>query len=142
MAENHFNALTLWNLHPFSYMLRTKNFPDACPYSDTELKVWQDWIVNTCFDEINNAGRKVEFIIRAHSHSAPGLTRMAVEENANRLGTVYMDVKFNWSHGHATPDLMYIHGGSRSKSLWKPAPKNYKMIFTIVSCREFINYVL
>ena len=228
MAENHFNALTLWNLHPFTYMLRAKNFPDACPYSDEELKtwqklwhgifkmaldrgiktyvfnwnimvshsfakkyglaeycledypgkdfigkgdyspiiqqymresisqlleeypeltgigasqnermegvdeqVWQNWIVDTYFDQIKNAGRKVEFIIRAHTHPAPELTRKAVEENADRLGTVYMDVKFNWSHSHATPDLMYIHGGSRSKSLWEPMPKNYKMIYTM-----------
>jgi hypothetical protein len=228
MAENRFNALTLWNLHPFSYMIRAKNFPDACPYTETELKewqkfwhglfkmaeergiktyvfnwnimvsdafakkyqlaeycldeypgknfigkgdyspvvqkytqesirqllaeypeltglgasqnermegvdelVWQNWIVDTYFDEIKNAGRPVEFIIRAHTHPAPELTRKAVEENASRLGTVYMDVKFNWSHSHATPDLMYIHGGSRSKSLWEPAPKNYKMVYTM-----------
>ena len=41
MAENRFNALTLWSLHPFSYMIRAKNFPDACPWSDAELKNWQ-----------------------------------------------------------------------------------------------------
>jgi hypothetical protein len=228
MAENQFNALTLWNLHPFTYMIRAKNFPEACPYSDSELKswqdfwhglfkmasdrgiktyvfnwnimvshsfakkyrlaeycledypgkdfigngdyspviqkyiresvgqllkeypeltgigasqnermegvdeqVWQDWIVNTYFDEIRNADRKVEFIIRAHTHPAPELTRKAIEENSGKLGTVYMDVKFNWSHSHATPDLMYIHGGSKSKSLWEPAPKNYRMIYTM-----------
>ncbi len=228
MAENRFNALSLWNLHPFSYMIRAKNFPDACPYTETELEVWQkfwhglfkmaaergiktyvfnwnimvsdafarkyklaeycldeypgknfigkgdyspviqkytqesirqllaeypeltglgasqnermegvaeqvwqNWIVDTYFDEIKNAGRPVEFIIRAHTHPAPELTRKAVEENAARLGTVYMDVKFNWSHSHATPDLMYIHGGSRSKSLWEPTPKNYKMVYTM-----------
>ena len=228
MAENRFNALTLWNLHPFSFMIRAKNFPDACPYNDTELKqwqdfwtglfrmaadrgiktyifnwnimvsdafakkygvadycldtyegkkfigegdyspiiqqytreslaqvleeypdltgigasqnermegvdeqVWQDWIVNTYFDVIHNANRKVDFIIRAHTHPAPALTRKAVEDNADRLGTVLMDVKFNWSHAHATPDLVYIHGGSKSKELWQPAPKNYKMVYTM-----------
>ena len=228
MAGNRFNALTLWNLHPFTYMIRAKNFPEACPFSDRELAewqafwhglfkmasdrgiktyvfnwnimvshsfaekyklaeycldsykgkdfigkgdyspviqeytresirqlleeypeltglgasqnermegveehVWQDWIVDTYFDEIRNAGRPVEFIIRAHTHPAPELTRKAVEENSDRLGTVYMDVKFNWSHSHATPDLMYIHGGSRSKSLWEPMPVNYRMIYTM-----------
>ncbi len=228
MADNHFNALTLWNLHPFTYMIRAKNFPEACPYSDDELKewqqfwhgllklasergiktyvfnwnimvsnsfakkygvadycleeyqgkdfigkgdyspiiqqytresvtqllseypeltglgisqnermegvdeqVWQDWIVDTYFDSIHNAGRPVELIIRAHTHPAPEMTRKAVEENENRLGTVYMDVKFNWSHAHATPDLMYIHGGSTSTALWEPAPKNYKMLYTM-----------
>jgi hypothetical protein len=42
MAENRFNALSLWNLHPYSYMLRAKNFPEACPFNDKELKEWQD----------------------------------------------------------------------------------------------------
>jgi hypothetical protein len=41
MAENRFNTLTLWNLHPYPYMIRPKNFPEACPFSDQELKVWQ-----------------------------------------------------------------------------------------------------
>lgn len=228
MAENRFNTLTLWNLHPFTYMIRANNFPDACPFSDDELRAWQDfwhgllrmasergiktyimnwnifvsnsfarkyglanyclddyqgkdfigegdyspiiqkynresvtqlieeypeltgfgvsqnermegvpeqvwqeWIVNTYFDAINSATRKVEFIIRAHTHPTPEMTRKAVEDNAYRLGTVYVDVKFNWSHAHASPDLMYIHGGSQSKALWEPAPKNYKVIYTM-----------
>jgi hypothetical protein len=42
MAENRFNTLTLWNLHPYPYMIRPKNFPEACPFSGPELKVWQN----------------------------------------------------------------------------------------------------
>lgn len=228
MAENRFNALTLWNLQPFTYMIRAKNFPEACPYTDAELKVWQnfwhgllkmagdrgiktyvfnwnimvshsfakkhgvaeycledyqgkdfigkgdyspivqrymresvtqlineypeltgigisqnermegvdeqvwqDWIVDTYSAALDSAGRKPEVIIRAHTHPAPELTRKAVEEKMNRWGTTYMDVKFNWSHAHATPDLMYIHGGSKSKILWEPKPEKYSMIYTM-----------
>lgn len=228
MAENRFNAVTLWNLHPFTYMIRAKNFPEACPYTDAELKVWQDfwhallkmsadrgiktfvfnwnimvshsfakkygvaeycleefqgkdyigkgdyspvvqqymresvtqlineypeltgigisqnermegveeqvwqdWIVDTYSAALDSAGRKPEVIIRAHTHPAPELTRKAVEEKMNRWGTMYMDVKFNWSHAHATPDLMYIHGGSKSKILWDPKPEKYSMIYTM-----------
>lgn len=40
MAENRFNALTLWNLHPFSYMVRTEKYPEACPFDDEELEEW------------------------------------------------------------------------------------------------------
>jgi hypothetical protein len=36
MAGNRFNALSLWNLHPYSYMLRAKNFPE----------VFSDWHQN------------------------------------------------------------------------------------------------
>jgi hypothetical protein len=228
MAENRFNVLTLWNLHPFPYMIRPKNYPEACPYSDKELREWQDfwhglfrmaqergiktfimdwnifvspsfaakhhmadyclpemegkeyygkgdysplvqkynrecitqlideypeltgfgvsqnermegvdeqtwqnWIVNTYFDAMDSAHRKIEFIMRAHTHPAPELTRKAVEDNAYRLGKVWMDVKFNWSHAHSSPKLMYIHGGSTSTCLWDPMPKNYKMVYTM-----------
>jgi hypothetical protein len=41
MAENRFNTLTLWNLHPYTYMIRPKNYPEATPYDDKELKEWQ-----------------------------------------------------------------------------------------------------
>ena len=41
MAENRFNALTLWNLHPFTFMIKPKNFPEASPFTDQELKEWQ-----------------------------------------------------------------------------------------------------
>lgn len=40
MAENRFNVLTLWNLHPFNYMIRPTNFPDACGFNEEELKQW------------------------------------------------------------------------------------------------------
>jgi hypothetical protein len=228
MAENRFNVLTLWNLHPFPYMIRPKNYPEACPFSDEELKswqdfwhgllgmarergiktfiidwnifvspafagkhhvadyclpemagkeyfgkgdysplvqkynrecvtqlideypeltgfgvsqnermegvdeqVWQNWIVDTYFNAMDSADHKIAFIMRAHTHPAPQLTRKAVEDNASRLGKVWMEVKFNWSHAHSTPKLMYIHGGSTSTSLWDPMPKNYKMVYTM-----------
>jgi hypothetical protein len=41
MAENRFNVLSLWSLHPYHYMVRPKGFPEACPFSDAELAEWQ-----------------------------------------------------------------------------------------------------
>lgn len=41
MAENRFNVLSLWNLHPFTYMIRPEGFEEACPFSDRELAQWQ-----------------------------------------------------------------------------------------------------
>ena len=41
MIENRFNVLTLWNLHPFTYMFRPTNYPEACGFSDEELAEWQ-----------------------------------------------------------------------------------------------------
>jgi len=41
MVEDRFNAITLWNLDPFTYMVRTRGFPEASPWSDAELEQWQ-----------------------------------------------------------------------------------------------------
>ena len=43
MVENRFNALTLWSAHLFPYMIRAENFPEATPFSDQELKEWQQF---------------------------------------------------------------------------------------------------
>jgi hypothetical protein len=42
MAENRFNVLSLWSLHPYTYMIRPKNFPEACPLNDAELAEWKN----------------------------------------------------------------------------------------------------
>ncbi len=41
MAENRFNVLSLWSLHPYTYMVRPKNFPEACSFSDAEMVEWK-----------------------------------------------------------------------------------------------------
>jgi len=41
MTENRFNKLTLWNLHPFSYMVKTQKYPEGCSLSDKDLAEWQ-----------------------------------------------------------------------------------------------------
>lgn len=42
MVMNRFNVLSLWNLHPFTYMIQPKNFPEASPFSNEEFKEWQN----------------------------------------------------------------------------------------------------
>ena len=41
LVENRFNVLSLWNMHPYTFMVRPKNFPEASPWSDEELAAWQ-----------------------------------------------------------------------------------------------------
>jgi hypothetical protein len=41
MAENRFNVLSLWSLHPYTYMIRPKNFPESCPFDDAEMIEWK-----------------------------------------------------------------------------------------------------
>ncbi|CAN5456323.1 hypothetical protein BH23BAC3_BH23BAC3_32620 [soil metagenome] len=42
LAENRFNALSLWMLHPFTYMIMPENFPEASPFSEEELEEWRE----------------------------------------------------------------------------------------------------
>ena len=41
MLENKFNALTLWNMHPYMFMVKSEAFPDASPFSDEEMAEWK-----------------------------------------------------------------------------------------------------
>ncbi|MEX0980992.1 MAG: hypothetical protein WD577_11380 [Bacteroidales bacterium] len=43
MVENRFNKLTLWNLHPFNYMVRLEKYPEANSMSDEELAEWRQF---------------------------------------------------------------------------------------------------
>ncbi|MBD0377907.1 MAG: hypothetical protein ICV51_20050, partial [Flavisolibacter sp.] len=38
MVENRLNSLTLWNQHPYTFMIKPKNFPEASPFTDAQLK--------------------------------------------------------------------------------------------------------
>ena len=42
MAENRLNSLSLWNLHPYTFMIKPKNFPEASPFNDEEMKEWKN----------------------------------------------------------------------------------------------------
>ena len=41
MAENRLNVLSLWNKHPFPYMIQATNFPKATPFNEQEMDEWQ-----------------------------------------------------------------------------------------------------
>src|SRR5690606_24965763 len=41
MVKNRFNVISLWNMHPYTYMIKPKNFPEASPWTDKELAEWQ-----------------------------------------------------------------------------------------------------
>lgn len=42
MAENRFNSLSIFNLHPFVFMISPKNFPEASPFSTEEMEQWKN----------------------------------------------------------------------------------------------------
>ncbi|MFY0625796.1 MAG: hypothetical protein JXR07_05865 [Reichenbachiella sp.] len=55
MVENKFNAITLWNLHPYIYMVKPTNFPKASPFTDEEMAEWRNFF-KTLFKMAKNRG--------------------------------------------------------------------------------------
>lgn len=234
MAENRFNALTLWNLHPFSYMVKLDKFPEALSVKEENFSEWKDfwhslfamakkrgidtyivnwnimvspefakahqvaeysiehrffgdgdtsdlvreytkacvtevintypnltgigvslgermggmspkereeWIMETIVAGMQEAERPARFIHRAPfsadkrsdgsmDKTTEQITREAIE-NTDLPSPVWVEVKFNWSHGHSTPKLVKVHGGKLTDTYWNPMPENYKMAWTV-----------
>lgn len=55
MAVNRFNKLTLWSQHPFHLMVKTEKYPEACGFSDEEMKDWKKFW-EYIFREAKNRG--------------------------------------------------------------------------------------
>jgi len=43
MTENRFNSLSIFNLHPFVFMIMPENFPEASPFNKTEMEQWKNF---------------------------------------------------------------------------------------------------
>ncbi len=238
MVENRFNAFTLWTMHPFTYMIRPANFPEASKWSAAEFAEWQHlyreifrmakergldtyvvfWsiFVSEEFSKAHNVAKEnfyphyyvpgdtseitkrylresvtqmleeypdldgigvshgegmggmtplarqqfvdevfiagalnakraqpVKLIHRvpfsSGLSSGPGvsadveqITRTAMEKLGDKFdGPIWVEMKFNWSHGHSTPKLVKVHGGALGDTYFKPAPSNYKIVWQV-----------
>lgn len=216
LVKNKFNAVSMWNNHPFPYMIRAKNYPKATPFNDEELAEWQtfyktifkmakergletylinwnivvspefaenygakeyfdqselvkkytresvtqlineyedltgfgttladwmgnwgdekmtpeareEWVKETIIEGIKNADRKVKFIHRAVLSGDPKLIREGIDY-ADLPEKTIVEIKFNWSHGHSTPNLSLTHAnddGNIMSGFWDPKPENF-----------------
>ncbi len=232
MVENRFNAISLWNMHPYTFMIQPKNFPEASPWTDSEFKEWQhlyreifrmakergldtyivhwsifvskefseaygvaknnyyphyyvegdtteivrryiresvqqvleeypnldgigishgegmagmtplerqQWMDDVIIAGMLEVDRPVKLIHRvpfsSGLSSGPGVsknvevvTREAMEKLGNRFdGPIWVEMKFNWSHAHSTPELVKVHGGKLGNTYFDPLPTNYKI---------------
>ena len=60
------------------------------------------------------------------------ITRAAMEKLGNRFaGPIWVEMKFNWSHGHSTPKLVKVHGGKLGDTYFKPLPANYQIVWQV-----------
>ncbi len=221
MVENRLNTLSLWNNHPFPFMIRSKNFPEATPFNDQEMLEWQrfwktlfkkakqrgiqtfivnwnivvspefaeiynakeyndlsetvirytresvtqlineyedltglgvtladwmgtfnetmtpqqreNWIEKTFIEGIKSANREVKFIHRSVLAGDPMAMRNLIDK-AELEDPVLVEIKFNWSHGHSSPNLSITHdyhSGELDERFWKPFPENYKIQWMI-----------
>ena len=233
MAKNRYNVISLWSMHPYHYMIRAKNFPEACPFDDKELLSWKNfwtllfkmahdrgietylinwnlfvspsfanahkvalystipshagqgdtskiierytkesitqvineypdldglgitigermggqspeerrsWLDRTIFAGMKEANRKVKFVYRAPLSANTGSGGSTSEENdllsRKHVETVdarevFVEFKFNWSHGHSSPKLFMVHGGKLTDKYRNPLPDKYKYVWTV-----------
>ncbi|PAP78704.1 hypothetical protein BSZ37_08365 [Rubrivirga marina] len=234
MVENRFNVVSLWNLHPYTFMVRPTNFPEASPWSEAEQAEWealyreifrlakeraldtyivhwsifvseafaeahdvaetnfyphyyvpgdtteivrrylresvrqvleaypdldgvgishgegmagmtplerQRWMDDVLIAGMLEADRPVKLIHRvpfsSGTSSDPGVsgdveevTRAAMERLEDRFdGPIWVEMKFNWSHAHSTPELVKVHGGELGDTYFDPLPTNYRIVW-------------
>ncbi len=217
MFENRFNTLLLYNKHPFPFMIKLDEYPEANPFSTEEMQQWmsfwqelfqmahergievfivnwniivspsfaqthqiseyndtsqitrdytkksvtalinqypglaglgvtladwmngmspvqkETWIQETFIDGIKEANREVKFLHRAVLSGSSDEMRKILDI-ADFDQSAYVEVKFNWSHGHSTPDLLITHAseeGEVNTGFWDPAPQNYHIQWMI-----------
>ena len=105
----------------------------------------RQFLDDTFFAGIAAAKRPVKFIYRAPLSANTGsggstseendrLTRAQIEglrNNPNIILPVFTEFKYNWSHGHSSPNLFIVHGGKLSDAYWNPPPTNHKVVWTV-----------
>ena len=231
LARSRFNTLSIWSEHPFPFMIRAKNFPNATVFNDTELAAWKalhtgifrlardraiepalvDWnvFVSQGFkahydptahadtdggsgpatitplanqynresitqtlqeypdlagiglslgDRVSNlnlsqqlqwaqevviggiqaAGRPVRVIYRAPfgegkavHDPTPAVARAAIEASGVAAEDLFVQIKFNWSHGHSLVKLVHVHGGGVGEAYYTPPSTKYKVTWMV-----------
>jgi hypothetical protein len=97
----------------------------------------QDWMLDTVIAGMREAGRQARLIHRAPFSADTGsggstsprteaLTRRAIE-SIELPAPIWVEVKFNWSHAHSSPQLVHVHGGPLGDTYWNPLPENYRI---------------
>jgi len=93
----------------------------------------EKWIEDTFVEGMNKANRKIKFIHRAVLAGDPNEMRKVIDK-ADLPEKTVVEVKFNWSHGHSTPNLSITHAndeGTIMRDFWDPDPANYFIAWMI-----------
>ncbi len=98
----------------------------------------QRWVDEVVVAAVKAAKRAVKFILRAPFTADPQLARDSLAA-ANLDRTVWMEYKFNWSHGHSTPTLCMTHDTGAGPEgaptvddrYWNPPPESYRLAWMV-----------
>jgi hypothetical protein len=101
----------------------------------------QKWFLDTFIAGMKAAKRPARLIHRAPLSAGKGsggstdatvekMTRASMEQ-MDLPSPIWVEMKFNWSHGHSSPHLVHVHGGTLTDAYWNPLPKNYRMTWMI-----------
>ncbi len=94
------------------------------------VKWIEDWVIGGMRD----ASRPVEMLYRAPFGAGASLIRKSIER-LDWPEKVYVEVKYNWSHGHSIPQLAMTHAvhqrGQTNACLWDPPPTAYRIAWTV-----------
>ncbi len=96
----------------------------------------EKWLLDSYVAGMRMASRKVKFIHRVPLSAGTGsggstdsyvekLTRQTLDTLTCMDGPINIELKFNWSHAHACPELIKVHGGPLTDAYWNPLPENY-----------------
>jgi hypothetical protein len=103
----------------------------------------QQWVNDVLLAGMLDAHRPVKLIYRvpfsSGTSSDPGVgreveqtARAAIERLDERFdGPIWVEIKFNWSHGHSTTRLVKVHGGPLGDTYFEPRPRNYQIAWMI-----------
>ena len=58
---------------------------------------------------------------------APAVARTAIEASGIAAENLFVQIKFNWSHGHSLVKLVHVHGGGVGEAYYTPPSTKYKV---------------
>ncbi len=98
------------------------------------------WLGRTILAGMRDAKRKIKFVYRAplSANAKSGGTTSSENDQCSRqqvekldVTEAYVEFKYNWSHGHSSPNLFHVHGGKLSDAYWNPVSDKFKVIWTL-----------
>ena len=98
------------------------------------------WLDRTVLAGMRDAKRKIKFVYRAplSANEKSGGNTSAENDRRTRqqvdtldVSEAYVEFKYNWSHGHSSPNLFHVHGGKLSDAYWNPVSDKFKVVWTI-----------